>query len=147
VTSHLQQRADEQDQVPDVDAEEIQQHSELAIDQYLTDDLRYRLRHRTAASGRSRICWAMSAAKASSPLRARRRNSTPGAPIARSARAESRRTRQVESRSVWASFDAACQYCIRPKPCAAAALTCESESLRRSVKRPAEVESPIEPRR
>src|SRR5665811_1358876 len=82
VAAELEQRADEQDQIPAVDGEEVQEHDQLALDQNLADrGLRKAAHPDAAAVGRSRTCWAMSDAKASSSLSARRRNSTPGAPI------------------------------------------------------------------
>src|ERR1700688_1134477 len=87
VAAQFQQGAHEQNQVPPVDGEEVQEHDELALEQTLADrGLQVAAHQDAAAAGRSRTCWAMSAANASSPLSARRRNSTPGAPIDRRAR-------------------------------------------------------------
>src|SRR5258706_187819 len=146
VAAQLQQGADEQNQVPPVDGEEIQEHEELALEQNLADRRLHELAHaEAAAAGRSRTCCAMSAANASSPLSSRRRNSVPGAPIDRRARPAARRTLQAESRRRDASSDAAFQCCIRPSPCAAAALTLESSSSNSSMSRSAPAASPTAP--
>src|SRR6267378_4292961 len=146
VTAQLQQGADEQNQVPPVDGEEIQEHEELALDQNLADRrLHKRIHADAAAAGRSRTCCAMSAANVSSSLSARRRNSVPGAPIDRSARPAARRTLQAESRRRAASTVAAFQCCIRPSPWAAAALTLESSSSSSSISRSAPAASPTAP--
>src|SRR6266446_7900985 len=146
VPAQLQQGADEQNQIPPVDSEEIQEHEELALEQNLADRRLHELAHAdAAAAGRSRTCCAMSAANASSSLSARRRNSVPGAPIDRRARPAARRTLQAESRSREANSDAAFQCCIRPSPWAAAALTLESGSSSNSTSRSAPAASPTAP--
>src|SRR6267143_1562988 len=149
VATHLEQRADEKNQVPSVHHEEIDEHDELALDQ---DQIHRRL-HKfphpaavAAACGRSRTCCAMSDANRSSPLIARRRNNSPGAPMARSARPASLLTCQLESRRHSASCEPDCQCCIRPRACAAAARTPESGSFNRVAKRSADNSSPIAPR-
>src|ERR1700693_5733041 len=146
VAAQLQQGADEQNQIPPVDSEEIQEHEELALEQNLADHGLHKLVHaEAAAAGRSRTCCAMSAANPSSPLSARLRNSVPGAPIDRSARPAARRTLQAESRRRDASSAAAFQCCIRPSPCAAAALTLGSSSSSSSMSRSAPAASPTAP--
>src|SRR6202049_2853695 len=146
VAAQLQQRADEQNQIPPVDGEEVQKNEELALEQDLADrGLQYFAHTEAAAVGRSSTCCAMSAAKASSSLSARRRNNTPGAPIDRRARPAARWTFQAESRRRDASSDAAFQCCIRPSPCAAAARTLESSSSNSSIRRSAPAASPTAP--
>src|SRR6476469_5100074 len=94
VTTQLEQRAHKQNQIPAIDAEEVQQNGELTFDQKIVDERRDVLVHPAAASGSSSTCSAISAAKRSSPFSARRRNSVPAAPSPRSASPASRLTRQ-----------------------------------------------------
>src|SRR5205807_311288 len=83
VKFQLEQRAHEQNQVPAIDTEKIQEHGVLALDQDLIDDRGEELVHPVAAAGKSRTWCAMSAAKRSSLFVARRKKRVPGAPIAR----------------------------------------------------------------
>src|SRR5438105_13097978 len=109
VLAELEQRADQKHEVPAIYRQKVQEDGKLALHQKLGYERPDDLVHPAAASGRSRTCCAMSAAKRSSPLSALRKNNVPAAPMARSARPASRRTRHRWSRRRSASRDPACQ--------------------------------------
>src|SRR5947207_314556 len=71
VSAQLQQRADEQHEVPAIDRQKIEQDGKLSPDEELAEKRRDDLVHPVAASGRSSTCCAMSAANRSFPLGAR----------------------------------------------------------------------------